>query len=563
MFDKGFLDELEKKKKVWEDTTLKGGLEKTEERRKDFKTDSQIPVRRLYTPLDLEEVNFDYFKDVAFPGNYPFVRGLDPLVYRGNFWVMMQYSGFASAEETNKRFKYVLSQGATSFSIALDLPTHKALDSDDPLAEGEVGKTGVPIDSLKDMEIIFDGIPLDAADMFICVAMSTGPIILSLFLALAEKKGVDPKSFGLFLTNEALMEFACRGTQFTTPAGHHKLSTDVVEYCTRYHPNYSPLQICGYHSREAGATAIQELAFPLANAISYIEEMKKRGFSIDDYAGNFTWFFSSSLELLEEAAKFRAFRKIWAKLAKERFGAKNPKTMNARIMIYTGGSNLTRQQPYINIVRTTIQALGAGLGGVQWMNLSSFDEAYQTPTEEGARIALRTQQILANETGITSTVDPLAGSYYVERLTKEIEEQVIEYLAKIEKMGGAVKAIERGFYQSEIHEQAFRYNREIESRERIKVALNEYEIDEKVKVAPLRYDPDAEKRITGRLKKLRQERDNKEVEKRLNYLRQVTDKGDNVIPALVEAIKAYATVGEIGEVFREVYGAYVEEAVHF
>jgi methylmalonyl-CoA mutase N-terminal domain/subunit len=563
MFDKKFLEELRSRKKEWENTTLNSSLEKPGERKKDFETDSQISVNRLYTPLDLEEINFDYFKDIGFPGDYPYVRGLDPLVYRGNFWVMMQYSGFASAEETNKRFKYVLSQGATSFSIALDLPTHKALDSDDPLVEGEVGKTGVPIDSLKDMEIIFDGIPLDAADMFICVAMSTGPIILSLFLALAEKNGIDPNSFGLFLTNESLMEFACRGTQFTTPAGHQKLSTDVVEYCTRYHPNFSPLQICGYHTREAGATAIQELAFPLANAIAYIEEMDKRGFSIDDYAGNFSWFFSSSLELFEEVAKFRAFRKIWAKLAKERFGAKNPRTLNARIMIYTGGSNLTRQQPQINVVRTTIQALGAALGGVQWMNLSSFDEAYQTPTEDGARVALRTQQILAHETGVTKTVDPLAGSYYVEHLTKDIEEQVLAYLAKIEKMGGAVKAIEQGFYQSEIHEHAYRYNRELDEKERIKVAVNEYEMDEKVKITPLKYDPDAERKTVKRLKKLKEERDNKEVEKRLNNLKKVTEKGDNVIPAVIEAVKAYATFGEIGEVFRQVYGQYVEQAVHF
>jgi methylmalonyl-CoA mutase N-terminal domain/subunit len=563
MFDKKFLEELRSRKKEWENTTLNSSLEKPGERKKDFEKDSQISVNRLYTTFDLEQIHFDYFKDIGFPGDYPYVRGLDPLVYRGNFWVMMQYSGFASAEETNKRFKYVLSQGATSFSIALDLPTHKALDSDDPLVEGEVGKTGVPIDSLKDMEIIFDGIPLDAADMFICVAMSTGPIILSLFLALAEKNGIDPNSFGLFLTNESLMEFACRGTQFTTPAGHQKLSTDVVEYCTRHHPNFSPLQICGYHAREAGATAIQELAFPLANAIAYIEEMDKRGFSIDDYAGNFSWFFSSSLELFEEVAKFRAFRKIWAKLAKERFGAKNPKTLNARIMIYTGGSNLTRQQPQINVVRTTIQALGAALGGVQWMNLSSFDEAYQTPTEDGARVALRTQQILAHETGVTKTVDPLAGSYYVEHLTKDIEEQVLAYLAKIEKMGGAVKAIEQGFYQSEIHEHAYRYNRELDEKERIKVAVNEYEMDEKVKVTPLKYDLDAERKTVNRLKKLKEERDNKEVEKRLNNLKEVTEKGDNVIPAVVEAVKAYATFGEIGEVFRQVYGQYVEQAVHF
>jgi methylmalonyl-CoA mutase N-terminal domain/subunit len=563
MFDEAFLDELKKKNAQWKDETLKAYLEEPGERRDEFKTDSEIPVKRLYTPLDLAEVDFNYFDDASFPGEYPYVRGIDPLGYRGEFWVMMQYSGFASAEETNKRFKYVISQGATSISIALDLPTHKALDSDHPLAEGEVGKTGVPIDSLKDMEMIFDGVPLDAVKMFNCVAMSTGPTVLGLFLALAEKRGKDPKSFGLYLTNESLMEFPCRGTQFTTPAGHQKLSTDVIEYCTRHHPNFNPLQICGYHVREAGGTAIHELAFPLANVISYIEAMEKRGFAIDEYAGNFYWFFSTSLELLEEVAKFRAFRKIWAKLVKERFGAKDARSMIARIMIYTGGSNLTRQQPHINVVRTTMQALGAALGGVQWMNLSSFDEAYQTPTEEGARIALRTQQILANETGITKTIDPLAGSYYVERLTKEIEEQVMAYLNRIEEMGGAVKAIEEGFYQSELQRQASQYNRELESKDRIKVAVNEYEVDEDVKVAPLKYDPDAEKKTVARLKKLKQERDNVKVKESLDQLRQTAEKGENVIPSVIGAIKAYATVGEIGQVFRKVYGDYREEAVYF
>jgi len=563
MFDKKFLAQLRTKKEEWENSKVREALERPGERLTEFKTDSQFPVQRLYTPLDLEEVGFDYFEDVGFPGEYPFVRGLDPLGYRGNLWVMMQYSGFASAEETNKRFKYVLSQGATSFSIALDLPTHKALDSDDTLAEGEVGKTGVPIDSLKDMEIIFDGIPLDAASMFICVAMSTGPIILSLFLALAEKNGVDPNSFGLFLTNESLMEFACRGTQFTTPAGHQRLSTDVVEYCTKNHPNFSPLQICGYHAREAGATAVQELAFPLANAIEYIKEMEKRGFSVDDYAGNFSWFFSSSLDLLEEVAKFRAFRKLWAKIVKERFGAKNPRTQNARIMIYTGGSNLTRQQPRINHVRTTIQALAAGLAGVQWMNLSSFDEAFQTPTEEGATIALRTQQILAYETGITKTVDPLAGCYYVEKLTKEIERDVLAYLEKIENMGGAIKAIEKGFYQAEIFEQAYRYNREIEKKERIKVATNEFITKDKVKVAALKYDLQAETKTIERVRQLKRNRDNEKVRKALEELKEVVESKENVIPATIKAVKAYATVGEIGAVFRQVYGPYVEDAVHF
>ncbi len=557
MYEKEYLKRLKDAKASWESETLGKSKSNSE-----HFTDSRIPVRPLYTPLDLEEAGFDYLEDLGFPGNYPFARGLDPAGYRDAYWMMMQYSGFASAEETNKRFKFVLEQGASSFSIALDLPTHKGLDSDDPLAEGEIGKTGVPIDSLADMEIIFDGIPLDAAKMFICVGMSTGPIILSLFLALAEKKGVDPNSFGLFMTNETLMEFICRGTQFTTPAGHHKLSTDVIEYCTRNHPDYSPMQVCGYHVREAGATAIQELAFPLSIAITYVEEMQKRGFTIDDFAGKLSWFFSSTLDMFEEAAKFRAFRKIWAKVARDRFGAKNPETLNARIMIYTGGSNLTRQQPLNNIVRTTVQALGGVLGGVQWANLSSFDEAYQTPTEQGATIALRTQQILAHETGVTSTPDPLAGSYYVETLTKEIENKVFEELDKIEQLGGAIKAVESGYFQQEINEHAYQQHREIESKSRIKVGLNEYTSDEKIEVAPLKYDPKTADNIVARLKHVREERDSAIVKERIEALRTATAAGENVIPFVLEAVKAYATVGEIGAVFRKVYGDYTEDKMY-
>jgi methylmalonyl-CoA mutase N-terminal domain/subunit len=563
MFDKEYLKKIEAEKKRWEETTLKERLAQGKEMRDSFKTDSQIEVNRLYTPLDLEAVGFDYLNDTSWPGEYPFVRGIDPVMYRAAPWIMMQYSGFGSAEETNRRFKFMLSQGASSFAIALDLPTHKALDSDDPVAEGEVGKVGVPIDSLKSLEAIFDGIPLDSIKMFICVGMSTGPIILALFLSLAEKAGIDPRRFGLFMTNESLMEFACRGTQFTTPAGHFRLSADVVEYCARNYPNFSPLQLCGYHTREAGCTAIQELAFPLANCITYIEEMTRRGLSIDDYAGNFSWFFSSSLELLEEVAKYRAFRKIWANIAKNRFGAKNPKTMHARIMIYTGGSHLTRRQPYINIVRTTIQALSSALAGVQFMNLSSFDEAYQTPTEEGATIAVRTQQILAYETGVTKTVDPLAGSYYVETLTKKIEDAVYDYLQRIENMGGAVKAIEKGFYQSEIAEQAYRYNKEIETKERIKVALNEFLTGQEVKVAPLKYDPDAEKKTIAAVKELRKERDNNKVKQALENVRKALKGTENAMPSIIEAVKAYATVGEIGAVIREVYGKYEEGMVRF
>jgi len=563
MFDKDYIEKIKGEKKRWEETSVRERLNQIKEIKDIFKTESGIEVKRIYTPIDLQEVGFDYTSDISWPGEYPFVRGIDPLMYRVGPWVMGQYSGFGSVEETNKRFKYMLSQGATSFSIALDLPTHKALDSDDPLAEGEVGKVGVPIDSLRSMEKLFEGIPLDSVNMFICVAMSTGAIMLALFLALAEKTGVDPKKFGLILTNESLMEFACRGTQFTTPAGHFRLSADVVEYCAKKYPNFSPLQICGYHAREAGCTAIQELAFPLANCIAYVNEMQKRGLSIDDYADKFTWLFSASLDLFEEIAKFRAFRKIWATIARERFGAKHPKTMKARIVFYSGGSHLTRNQPYINIARTTIQALAAALGGVQIMNLSSYDEAYQTPTEESSTIALRIQQILAYETGVTNTIDPLAGSYYIETLTKKIEREVYDYLEKIENMGGAIKAIEEGFYQSEIAEQAYKYNKEIEAKERIKVGLNKFIMEEDIKVTPLKYDPESEKRVIEQVRQIRKERDNQKVKKTLDRFREILKGNENVIPALIEAVKAYATIGEIGAVIRDVYGKYEEGVIKF
>lgn len=565
MWEKAFLDELAREQSEWEgqlDSKRVEEGERTGERK--LRTDTGFEVKRVYSPLDLASAGYDFSRDTGWPGEYPFVRGIEPQMYRDEPWLMMQYSGFASASETNKRFKYMLSQGATSYSIALDLPTHKALDSDDPLAEGEVGKTGVPIDSLSTLEEIFDGIPLDAVKMFTFVNMSGGPIFLSMFLALAEKRGVDPADFVLFITNESLIDMATRGTQFTSPAGHFRLSADVVEYCARNHPNFSPLQISGYHPREAGCNAVQELAFPLSVSITYIEEMMRRGLSIDDFAGSFHWFLSASMDLFEEVAKFRAFRKVWASITRDRFGAQNPKSMHADIMIYSGGSHLTREQPQINIARTAIQALAGALGGIQYMNLSSYDEAFQTPTEESATIAVRIQQILANETGITKTVDPLGGSYYVETLTRQIEDGVREYLEKIEKMGGAVKAIESGFFQAEIAERAYEYNREIESGARTKVGVNAFRNDEPVKVTPLRADPDAEQTTIDAVRKLRDERDSRATERALSALEEtLRNEGENCVPAVKAAVMAYATVGEIGMVIRKVYGDYSEEAIRF
>lgn len=557
MWDKDYLDSLRRDREAWERDIrpAEGGSNP--------RTDTKFEVSEVYSPLDLAEAGYDYARDTGWPGQYPFVRGIDPLMYREEPWLMMQYSGFASAAETNKRFKYMLEQGATSYSIALDLPTHKALDSDDPLAEGEVGKTGVPIDSLKTLEEIFEGIPLDAVKMFTFVNMSGGPIFLSMFLALAEKRGVDPSQFRLFITNESLIDMTTRGTQFTSPAGHFRLSADVVEYCARNHPNFSPLQISGYHPREAGCNAIQELALPLSVSITYIEELTRRGLDIDDFAGSFHWFLSASMDLMEEVAKFRAFRKIWANITRNRFGATKPRSMQADIMLYSGGSHLTREQPYINIARTAIQALAGALGGVQYMNLSSYDEAFQTPTEESATIAVRIQQILANETGITKTADPLGGSYYVETLTRQIEQGVYEYLDKIENLGGAVRAIETGFFQAEIAERAYEYNREIETGARTKIGLNKFTSDEPVKVTPLKADPDGEKRTIRALQELRAQRDSGATERALGALEESLRAEENCIPAVLDAVKAYATVGEIGKVIRKVHGDYAEEIVRF
>ena len=559
MANKDELDALSRARDEW---VKSSGLDESRGGRAKHRTDSKFDIAPVYSPLDLEEAGYDYAKDTGWPGQFPYVRGIEPDMYRDEPWLMMQYSGFASAAETNKRFKYMLSQGATSYSVALDLPTHKALDSDDPLAEGEVGKTGVPIDSLRSLEEIFEGIPLDAVKMFTFVNMSGGPIFLAMILALAEKRGVDPAQFGLFITNESLIDMATRGTQYTTPEGHFRLSSDVVEYCARNHPNFSPLQISGYHPREAGCNAVQELAFPLSVSIEYIEEMAKRGLSVDEFAGSFHWFLSASMDFLEEVAKFRAFRKIWARLTRDRFGAKVPKTMQADIMIYSGGSHLTRQQPQINISRTTVQALAAALGGVQYMNLSSYDEAFQTPTEESATIAIRIQQILANETGVTKTVDPLAGSYYIESLTKQIEEGVNDYLAKIEAMGGAVKAIKAGFFQSEIAEQAYEHNREIQTGERVKIGLNKFTTDDPVSVAPLQFDENSEREAVQAVKKLRAERDSEETRRALDNLEAVLKTDENCIPAVLAAVKALATVGEIGKIIRKVLGEYKEEITH-
>jgi methylmalonyl-CoA mutase N-terminal domain/subunit len=560
MMEEKDLEAMKKIRQDWETDLEKKGVK---ERRKAFFTRSKIPVKRVYSPLDLEESGFEYVKDLNFPGQYPYTRGIEPLMYRENLWLIGQYGGFGSPEETNQRFKYLLSKGITAFTLALDLPTQMGYDSDHPMARGEVGKTGVAVDSLRDMETIYDGIPLSAVKLVGTLANAIPAIGLSWFMALAEKQRVSPTSFVGFLQNEILKEYVARGAYFLPVSAGLKLNVDVLEYCARHLRNWLPIQLCGYHFREAGASAVQEIAFTLADAITYIEETLKRGLKVDDFVPQFVFFFSSNLDVFEEASKFRALRRIWARLMKERFGAKDPRSMRAMFHIYTSGSTLTAQQPMNNIVRVTAAAMAAVLGGVQHVFLSSLDEPFQTPSEEAAMLAIRTQQILAHELGLSNTVDPLGGSYYVESLTNQIEEKVGEYLEKIESMGGALMAIEKGFYQAEIASASYQMQKEIEEKERIVVGVNEYTIEEEVSIKPLRYDPKAEKKVVSSLKTFKMDRVDSGVTKALEDVKRAAEKNQNLVGPVFTAVKQYATVGEICSVLREVYGERIEGKSYF
>ncbi len=544
----------------WEKEIQKRGAK---ERMDEFFTRSKIPVKRVYTPIDLEEAGFEYAKDLNFPGEYPYTRGIEPGMYRENLWLIGQYGGFGSAEETNKRFNYLLSKGITAFTIALDLPTQMGYDSDHPMSEGEVGKTGVAVNSLRDMEIIFEGIPLTSVKMVGTLANAIGPIALSWFMALAETQRVSPTAFLVFLQNEILKEYVARGAYFLPVSAGLKLVIDVLEYCAKNLPNWLPIQLSGYHFRDAGGNAIQEIAFTLANAITYIEETIKRGLGVDDFVPQFVFHYAANLDVFEEVAKFRAMRRVWARLMKERFNAKDPRSLKAKINVYTAGSVLTAQQPMNNIVRVMAAAMAGVLGGGQFIFLSSMDESFQTPSEEAAMLAIRTQQILAHELGLSTTVDPLGGSYYVESLTSQIEEKVWDYLKRIESMGGALAAVEKGFYQSEIASASYQLQREIEKKERIVVGVNEYRIEEKTKISPLRCDTDAEEKVLLSLKRFKSGRENLAIKKALEDIKRAAEKNENLVPPIYKAVKLYATVGEICDVLRDVYGEYVKGKSYF
>ncbi|TCP59593.1 methylmalonyl-CoA mutase [Tumebacillus sp. BK434] len=523
------------------------------ERRETFNTSSEtIEVKRLYTA---EDVQGDYMEKLGFPGEYPYTRGVQPTMYRSRFWTMRQYSGFGSAEETNLRFKYLLENGQTGLSTAFDLPTQIGYDSDDMMAKGEVGKVGVAISSLKDMETLLSGIALDKVSTSMTIN-APASVLLAMYIAVAEKQGVSSDKVSGTIQNDILKEYVARGTYIYPPAASMRLITDIFGYCAEHVPNWNTISISGYHIREAGSTAVQEVAFTLSNAIAYVEAAVKAGLDVDRFAPRLSFFFNAHNNFLEEVAKFRAARRIWSRIMKERFAAKDPKSWQLRFHTQTGGSTLTAQQPDNNIVRVTMQALAAVLGGTQSLHTNSKDEALALPTEESARIALRTQQIIAYESGVADTIDPLAGSFYIESLTDEIERQALEYIAKIDEMGGAVKAIEQGYMQREIQNAAYQAQMAIEDGSAVVVGVNKFRLENEPKPELQKINPELERIQNERLAELRKTRDNDLVEAKLAALKLAAQGTDNLMPFIVDAVKAYATLGEICNVMRDVFGEY-------
>jgi len=555
MFNKEKIDKIIREQKRWENTTLLKWVKQRPERKSEFRNHSNMLIKRVYTPEDIKEI--DYMRDLGFPGEYPFTRGLHATMYRGRLWTMRQFAGYGTAEQTNKRFKYLLEEGETGLSIAFDYPTITGYDSDHPFAKGEVGVCGVAVASLRDMEVLLDGIPLDKVTTSMTI---NGPaaMLLAMYVAVGDKQGVPREKLGGTTQNDMLKEFFAQKLCIFPPKPSLKLVTDIIEYCTRYLPRWNPISISGYHIREAGANAVQELAFTLYDGIAYVESVLERGLKVDDFAPRLSFFFASHNNFFEEIAKFRAARRLWAKIMKERFHAKNPRSMWMRMHVQTSGCTLTAQQPLNNIIRVTIQALAAVLGGTQSLHTNSFDEALALPSEEAVRVALRTQQIIAHESGAADTVDPLAGSYYIEALTNEMENRAMEYIQKIDDMGGVIEAIERGFFQKEIADSAYRYQREIDEKKRIIVGVNEYKTEETYPIPILRVDPKVEEEQVIRLQKLRRERDNRKVKEVLEKLHYAAEKDENLMPIIIDAVKAYATLGEICGVLREVYGEYKE-----
>ncbi len=521
-----------------------------------FFTSSGIDIKRVYTEKDFS--GFDTSQELGQPGEYPYTRGVYPTMYRGKLWTMRQYAGFGTAEETNKRYRFLLSQGQTGISVAFDLPTQLGLDSDHPLSQGEVGKVGVAIDSLEDMETLFMDIPLDKISVSMTIN-STAAIILAMYLVLAEKKGIQWTRLSGTIQNDVLKEYIARGTYIYPPQASLKIITDILAFCHKNVPNWNTMSISGYHIREAGATAVQELAFTLANALTYVEAAMNSGLDVDTFAPRLSFFLACHNNFFEEIAKFRAARRLWARLMKQKFKAKNPLAWKFRFHTQTSGVTLLAQQPDNNVVRVALQALAAVLGGTQSLHTNSRDEALALPSEESAQIALRTQQIIAYESGVTDTVDPMGGSFYIESLTNQIEKKVQEYLRKIEELGGMLTAIEKGFIQKEIQESAYRYQKQVESKKEIVVGLNEFQNKEEQVRFSLYSPPEKiEKTQVKKLLSLKEKRPTKQVKTRLDALRKAVESEENLMPPIIEAVKARATLGEIASLLKDIYGAFQE-----
>jgi len=526
-------------------------LKKRPERKQEFFNTSEIPLKRLYTPLD--QADADYLSENGFPGDYPFTRGVQPTMYRGRYWTMRQYAGFGTAEESNRRYRFLLDQGQTGLSVAFDLPTQIGYDSSHEMAMGEVGKVGVAIDSLEDMEILFHKIPLDKVSTSMTIN-APAAVLLAMYIAIGEKQGVSSDKLRGTIQNDILKEYSSRGTYIFPPKPSMRIITDTFSFCSEAVPRWNTISISGYHIREAGSTAVQEVAFTLANGIAYVEAAIAAGLKVDEFAPRLSFFFNAHSDFFEEIAKYRAARRLWATLMKERFGAENPKSMMIRFHTQTAGCTLTARQPKNNIVRVAFQALSAVLGGTQSLHTNSMDEALCLPSEEAVQIALRTQQLIAYETGVADTVDPVGGSYYLESLTREIYNRAEAYIRKIDEMGGAVAAIEQGYVQREIQESAYKYQREIEKDERVVVGVNQFQVEEEKPSDLLRVNPAVRDNQIEKLNRLKAQRDDRKVREGLDRLKQAAEGSDNLLPDIVDAVKAYATLGEICDVLREVFG---------
>lgn len=559
MFDRTILEEVRKLKESY-DASVEKSLAKRPERKESFATGGGIPLKRVYTPLDIEET--DYNKDLGMPGHFPYTRGVQETQYRGRFWTMRQYAGFATAEDSNKRYRMLLEQGTMGLSVAFDLPTQIGYDSDHPMAAGEVGKVGVAIDSLADMEILFDKIPLDKVSTSMTINAPSS-ILLAMYIGVAEKQGAAVDQLSGTIQNDILKEYIARGTYIFPPKPSMRLITDIFDFCSKNVPKWNTISISGYHIREAGSTAVQEVAFTLADGIAYVDAAIKSGLDPNVFGKRLSFFFNAHNDFIEEIAKFRAARRLWAKILKERFGVTDPKALALRFHTQTGGCTLTAQQPENNIARVTIQALAAVLGGTQSLHTNSMDEALALPAEKSVRIALKTQQIIANESGVCNTIDPMAGSYAIESLTDEIESQAADYIAKIDGMGGMMAAIEKGYVQKQIQDAAYDYQLSIENNERIVVGVNQFTVEEEAgSLQLLKVDESVGTNQAKKLKELREKRDNQGVSAALDSIRAAAkDESANLMPPILDAVRRYTTEGEICGVLREEFGEYRENIV--